>query len=886
MATNLDYNINVNSSNGIQALNNLQNKVSGLTASFGKLNTALSGLAIGAAVVNAVRFADAIKDLSDSTGIAVANVLGFGKALQEFGGNSEVAEKGILRLVSNIGAAAEGSSELQSAFGRVGVSLNDLATLSEQDILAKVVSGLGNITDKSEQAYLKQQLLGKEFRNVAVNGQALSQAYATATASAQANAEAITRASDAYDKFEKSIGAFKLGILSAISPLTDFIAGLDAKRVEEFAEAIGRIVIVIASALLYFKGIALAATAFAALGLTAGSAAAAVAAFSLALGAALAKLMLIIAVIGAINAVIKFAFGIDPIKELINWTSKAYKSVKEFLGIKSEDTSQGTKKNTDAAKENAKATEAAGAAARKVVDPFKTLREQISGLADEYARVNRANIDGINLNTDLIGKSREESEVRKAVAELAKREGDEIRKLTDQKAKLTKEQQQAGLGKEIDAQIAKIREQTKVDIEATESAIRNSEARANARKLEEFAVNSQINVERDLRKIQDDINKSTLSEMERRQYDILAAARERARAEIEAEQIRRGSLLTDQEKLKYYQAAVKGTEELIKKETESYNKSRTFSAGWKRAFQEYTDNATNAARAAERIFQKATQGMEDLIVGFAKTGKFEWKSFVSNMLEELLRSQIQQTFANIMKAMSGSMGGSGSGGGILDMVFGGLSSLLGGGESAGKDPSNPLYVMDVSGGMGGGGGITGVSGEESSGGIFSGITGMFGKAWEGVKSVGSSILGGIGSTIGGVVDTISKVGSTIGSIFSGTAGKYGTNVGSQQSRMLYEQDQGMGDGILDTISNGIGNFFGGFFANGGVLGAGKFGIAGENGPELISGPAGISPMGGGTNVVYNINAVDALSFKQLLAQDPAFLYGVTMQGAKGIPGRR
>jgi hypothetical protein len=44
--------------------------------------------------------------------------------------------------------------------------------------------------------------------------------------------------------------------------------------------------------------------------------------------------------------------------------------------------------------------------------------------------------------------------------------------------------------------------------------------------------------------------------------------------------------------------------------------------------------------------------------------------------------------------------------------------------------------------------------------------------------------------------------------------------------------------------------------------------------------------GGSTVVTYNINAVDALSFKQMLAQDPTFLYAVTQQGAKGMPVRR
>jgi len=889
MATNLDYNVNVNATNGIQALNNLQTKVGGLSSAFGGLKSAIAGIAFGQIISSAVAFADSIQDLSDSTGIAIANIVGFGKALQNFGGNSEVAEKGILRLVTNIGAAAEGSADLQFAFSRVGVSLEDLATLSEQEILGKVIAGLGNVTNKSEQALLKSQLLGKEFRNVAIEGNALADSYARNTREAESMSSAITNASDAYDKLEKATAAFRAGVLAAIEPLTEFVAGLDPNKVQEFGEALGRIAIVLAGLLTYFTVIKTLTTLIAGLGLAANGAAAAFAGWALGLARFFGIVGVAITAIGALNSLIKFAFDVDPIKALGDALGSAYKGIKEFLGIKDDSTAKALDKNSKAAKENADATESAGNAARKVTDPFKSLREQVSGVAEEYARLNRLNIDTITQQTALIGGSREESELIKVRTALLNKEADEIRKLTDQRGKLTKEQQQAGLGKIIDDQIAKIKEQTQVDLEATESAIRNSQQRTRAFDLEKFARQSNIDVERDLQRIQDDINKSTLSEMERKHYDILAAARDRATQEIRAEEARRGSLMTDKEKLKFYDAALKGTDKLIAAERKLYTESRTFSAGWKKAFREYTDNATNAARQAERLFQKATQGMEDLIVNFTKTGKFEWKSFVASMLEELLRSQIQQTFANILGGLQGAMSGGagGGGGGILDSVFGMLGGLFGGGgDGQGKSANNPLYVSDVSGGLGVGGGISGTSGESGSGGLFGGITSTAGKIWDGIKSVGSSVLGGITSTIGGVVDTISKVGSTIGSIFSGTAGKYGTNTGSQQSRMLYEQDRGMSDGIFSTISKGIGNFFGGFFANGGMLGAGKFGVAGENGPEFIGGPASITPMGGGANVTYNINAVDALSFKQLLAQDPGFLYGVTMQGAKGIPARR
>ena len=51
----------------------------------------------------------------------------------------------------------------------------------------------------------------------------------------------------------------------------------------------------------------------------------------------------------------------------------------------------------------------------------------------------------------------------------------------------------------------------------------------------------------------------------------------------------------------------------------------------------------------------------------------------------------------------------------------------------------------------------------------------------------------------------------------------------------------------------FGKLFGGFFAGGGHLGAGKWGIAGEHGPEIVHGPANISPMGGMAVTVINQN---------------------------------
>lgn len=87
----------------------------------------------------------------------------------------------------------------------------------------------------------------------------------------------------------------------------------------------------------------------------------------------------------------------------------------------------------------------------------------------------------------------------------------------------------------------------------------------------------------------------------------------------------------------------------------------------------------------------------------------------------------------------------------------------------------------------------------------------------------------------------------------------------------------------------LGSLFAGFFADGGRIAPGKVGVVGEAGPEMITGPATVTPMGGGaglTQVTYNINAVDVDSFRRLVASDPEFMFAVTEQGRRRLPQNR
>jgi hypothetical protein len=99
------------------------------------------------------------------------------------------------------------------------------------------------------------------------------------------------------------------------------------------------------------------------------------------------------------------------------------------------------------------------------------------------------------------------------------------------------------------------------------------------------------------------------------------------------------------------------------------------------------------------------------------------------------------------------------------------------------------------------------------------------------------------------------------------------------------QTKGGGGGLLG------GSIIPGILAAGGPVSDRRPYLVGERGPELfVPNSAGSmvpnSGLQGGGNVTYNISAVDAMSFKQMIAKDPSFIHAIAMQGGKSTPARR
>lgn len=900
---------------GLQNLDRLNSKIDVFQKKILNMRTAIMGIGFAALGQSALAMADDLDDLSKSTGIAVARLVEFKKALSESGGNADSMAQGVTTFVRSIDEAAQGSLKAQNTFRDLGISLSDLRNLSEQELMTKAIRGLAGISDSSRRATIQMDLFGKSFRTVDAAG--LADGLDKVAGKGDRVAESLKRAAELNDQLNTAAGNLKLAFLEAFEPairklneITD--ATNDSKSAMDGLVAaikvVGAVLVTAFSAAFLLPLVTAIGTTLrgiSAIGVALGAAPlpawliAATGAAARFLPALRAIALLFSAGLGiytasqlfdnfasiALNALSRIVEGIlevtgaflnlptDAIAGLLNLFGADIKDPKglgtpflmardalEKLRLKQEETAAANKRLQEETKKTGDTAAEAGTKIQRAVDTsaFENAAKAVVKIGDAFKQSSLRATELLQTEIALLGKSKEAQDLENARIGLSQRAADAVQQLRDAQATMSKELKEAGLGKVYEEQIQRIQELARAEDERLSKLIPQL---AKAKALEEFrlyGIKQQQEAEDKLLAIQREIADLGLTDIEKKYRDIARAADDSAKAAIRAEEARRGAPLNAQEIEQYYKKAREGTEGLVKAQKKLYDESRTFSQGWNKAFKTYVENARDAASQATRLFDKFTQGLEDALVDFAKTGKFEWKNFVNSMLEELLRSQIKQTMASVLQ-MPNPFGS----GNVSDMFGGLFGGLLGDqGASKGQSANNPMYVFDVSGGSGGPlGGLMGPQQGIGGGQPGGGIGGAISNVWNGIKNVGSGIMNTVGNVFGGISDAV-------GGLISGGG------IGG-----------GGGGGFFDSIASGIGDLFGGFFANGGVLPANKFGIVGENGPELISGPAGISPMGA-TNVTYNINAVDAASFQALVARDPGFIFAVSEQGRRGAAAVR
>ena len=155
-----------------QGLGLAQSKLSAFGASSiaSRLSVAALGATFVAAAVNAIQFADSINDTAKANEVAVGTVLKLSEALSVSGGSGENAGKLFASLTNKIDEAAEGSDKGRESFKKLGISVDDLRRLDQQELFEKTLKGLAAISDPITRNALAMELFGKSIKGVDIKG--------------------------------------------------------------------------------------------------------------------------------------------------------------------------------------------------------------------------------------------------------------------------------------------------------------------------------------------------------------------------------------------------------------------------------------------------------------------------------------------------------------------------------------------------------------------------------------------------------------------------------------------------------------------------------------------------------------------------------------------
>ena len=707
MADNIEVGVNV-TGNANQQLQQINKQAQALGKTFNGLKTALAGLAIGGFITNAYRGAEAIKDLSDATGFAVQSIIGIGRAFQENGSSIQAAQDSIAKFTKNVGEAVAGNASLQQSFEKVGVSLQDLATLSEEDLYLKTLKGLGQIADKAEQVRIASDLMGKGLRADFAGAAASVSGFISASAGA---AQATITADKAAANFERAITNLQEQLLITLNPLSELAAGINtsSEAIGNFVKTAASIALVIASITalgrvvtilrngwaLLTEGVALASKGIQVIRENIGSLGKTLQVVTHYIGrflglinvknpkntltegleksfgylkqefpvimGGLAKIGQAVAALGSIAAT---AFAFFKPDAILN----AFKDVGQYLGILKDDVTEvadyidkqlaeGQFGKTRAAIEGEEKAQ------RQVIDALEQKIKSIKQVSESYAQQNKEIIDAINNEARYLQMSDTEAETQKALDDLYKRTAGTIQDLIAQKDKLNATQVREK--EAIDKTIASIDEQARADAARVITAIQNIQKEREAIEERNRAIEFGETLRKDtaaLEQMQNEIDMLYMTTEERENYGKLLEAEANLKerlAEIDLEAAAAGrnvttAMIEDWNRRREAAISYYNTEKELLEEYRAAqeDQSRQISV-WAQETQQALQESISPASQVKTFWN----GLSNQIDSFVKTGKFKVKDFLASLIQDFIAAQIKLQALNFMKSIFGGGGG-------------------------------------------------------------------------------------------------------------------------------------------------------------------------------------------------------------------------------------
>ena len=198
---------------GIEAAGKKLEQFSQTAEKFGKVGAT----ALVAASAAALQYADDIADVAKANDVAIGTVLKLSNALGNAGGKAGDSGKLLASFTKFIDEAAGGSAEAQKTAAKLGISLQDLGKLSEEELLNKVVKNLGSMEDSVTRNAKAMDVFGKAAKGV--DFVALAEDMGKANKITDEQAIGIQKAADAYDILAQNARDTMLVLASELGPV-------------------------------------------------------------------------------------------------------------------------------------------------------------------------------------------------------------------------------------------------------------------------------------------------------------------------------------------------------------------------------------------------------------------------------------------------------------------------------------------------------------------------------------------------------------------------------------------------------------------------------------------------------------------------------------------
>ena len=224
---------------------------------FGKVGAT----ALVAASAAALQYADQLADVAKANDVAIGTVLKLSNALGNAGGKAGDSGKLLASFTKFIDEAAGGSFEAQKTTKMLGISLQDLGKLSEEELLNKVVKNLGSMEDSVTRNAKAMEVFGKAAKGVDFVG--LAEDMGKSNKLTDEQAIGVQKAADAYDMLAQNARDTMVILSAALGPVLkttlDYIKDMKGETSllgEIFKTVFQTVAVLGANVAFVFKGIA------------------------------------------------------------------------------------------------------------------------------------------------------------------------------------------------------------------------------------------------------------------------------------------------------------------------------------------------------------------------------------------------------------------------------------------------------------------------------------------------------------------------------------------------------------------------------------------------------------------------------------------------------